>query len=183
MKKQYIVSCGPSGWIFLTVSLTVCFIPWMPLFRVEPCWVEILVFFYLCGCGFLTLALIYGTSFVLNEDGITHRLFGIKCRFTPWTECQDAAIVKSGGRSGAIGVLFTCNGGLVCRPRGHTNKYGVTDNTVGDLCIQNRGLFKSLLKGKNFYMLVSYTKQSEKIIDYVRNCGERTGRFSVWSSE
>ena len=167
-KNDIRISCGLSGWFFLILAFGAFSLPWLPLFRIEDCWIEIFLFFLLCGCVFLFFSIVYGMSYVFSDAGIKYYIYGIKYRETNWEDIKSAIFLRTGGRSGAKGVLITLKGGMICHSKGAINKWGVSDDTIGDLCRQNRGLLSSIFRGCIHFIIGSYDKEWESAVQLIQ---------------
>ena len=167
-KTKIRITCGPNGWLFLFFAFFVISMPWWPLFENVNAWIELCVFFSICGCMALFIAIMYGWSYTLSDAGIKCYLFGIRLRVIKWEEIKDAILLKTGDRSGIKGVLLAFENGMICRPKGEVNKWGVSDDSIGDLCMQNKGLFWSIVRGKNHFIIALNNKKWESALQLIQ---------------
>ena len=167
-KTDIRVTCGFAGWISLIFASIMFSVPWWPLFKNINAWMELCFIFSLYGCIALFFAIMYGWSYVLSDAGIKCYLFGIRIRVIKWEEIRDTIVLKTGDRSGMKGVLIAREGGMICRPKGRVNKWGVSDDSIGDLCMQNKGLFWSIVRGKNHFIIALNNKKWESALELIQ---------------
>lgn len=167
-KTQIKISCAAGGYVFLILALGLFWLPFTPLLRTENCWLGILILFSLGGSFFLFFAIICGMSYIFDDDGIRCLFVGVRYRTIRWEDITGFLILATGDRSGEEGIFICLEGGMMCYPKGKTNIWGNTDNTIGDLCFQNKGLFKSILRGKNQFIIGSSSKNWEAAVQLVQ---------------
>lgn len=167
-KTEIRTTCCHKGWLGLIYAIAMFSTPLWPIFEDINAWKGIYFLFIICGCMALFIAIMYGWSYTLSDAGIKCYLFGIRLRVIKWEEIKDAIVLKTGDRSGMKGVLLAFDGGMICRPKGEVNKWGVSDDSIGDLCMQNKGLFWSIVRGKNHFIIALNNKKWESALQLIQ---------------
>ena len=120
------------------------------------------VFIYCCAGLFLVFSLSYLRYLVIADDGINHKFFGIRYRFTSWENVKDIMRVLHPSEKGGVNVLpVTTVNGQIYRPneRGHVPKEAQLE----------KRFFAEWLSGKLFVVrLPQHPKGAEdKVAQYV----------------
>lgn len=155
------VSARPGGVIFLLLSCGCFCLPRLPLFRDLNYYGGVVALFCLCGLVFLTGAVVYGKSYAFSDDGIEHRLFGVRFRRTAWTDVVSVVRIRTSERSGtSVGFLFTKAPGTPPSP----DDLAPAGRTPIELCFRKKGFWREWLIGKHVFLQQFPQKQEDAVL-------------------
>lgn len=155
------VSARPGGIIVLCMAGGCFCLPWLPLFRNLNYFGGVLALFCLYGLVFLAFSVVYGKSFAFFDDGIEHRLFGVRYRKTAWSDVQSIVRLRTSERNGvSAGFLITTARGTPPTP----DNLGPSGRTPIELCFKKKGFWHEWLTGKHFFLQQFWPKREAEVL-------------------